>query len=159
MLWILLVLFIIGLSLLVLELFLPGAIVGVMGGLALLGVIILSWINYGIVAGVVSMVAVMAGAWMAIVLGGKWLPNSRFGNKMVLDTEIRGISGPAGRDVFLGKTGKTLTLLRPVGVIEIEGERLDAMAEFGTLSKGTPIRVVRVAGSNLIVNRIESTIE
>ena len=45
---------------------------------------------------------------------------------------------------FVGKQGTTLTILRPVGVVRIDGEKLDAMAETGSIEANCAIVVTDV---------------
>jgi membrane-bound serine protease (ClpP class) len=57
---------------------------------------------------------------------------------------------------FMDKEGTALTNLRPVGIIEIDNERLDAVAEGDTfIKKGSKIKVVGIEGNKLVVQKIE----
>jgi len=48
-------------------------------------------------------------------------------------------------EALVGHSGVAATDLRPAGFIEIDGRRLDAMAEAGLIEAGTPIRIVSAA--------------
>ena len=50
----------------------------------------------------------------------------------------------ADLESFVGKQGMTITVLRPVGVVRIDGERIDAMAETGSIEADCAIEVVSV---------------
>jgi membrane-bound serine protease (ClpP class) len=52
---------------------------------------------------------------------------------------------------MIGKTGIAYTMLRPSGRIEIEGEIFDAKAEIGYIDKGEKIRVIRDETGQLYV--------
>ncbi len=52
--------------------------------------------------------------------------------------------GQAGR--FLGRTGRALTPLRPVGMCEFENQRVECVAENGYVEKGASVEMVRVEG-------------
>jgi membrane-bound serine protease (ClpP class) len=52
---------------------------------------------------------------------------------------------------LIGKKGLTITMLRPAGIAEIEGIRLDVVSEGGFLPAGQMIRVAKVEGSRIIV--------
>lgn len=52
---------------------------------------------------------------------------------------------------MIGKTGTAHTILRPSGVIEIDGEFFDAKAEISYIEKGEMIRVVRDEAGQLYV--------
>lgn len=57
---------------------------------------------------------------------------------------------------FMDKEGIALTNLRPVGIIEIDNERLDAVAEGDTfIKRGSKIKVVGIEGNKLVVQKIE----
>ncbi|MBL7778252.1 MAG: nodulation protein NfeD [Chitinophagales bacterium] len=55
---------------------------------------------------------------------------------------------------FIGSTAVCSTDLRPAGKIEIGGERLDAVADGGFIEKGNNVRVLRLQGNYLIVEKI-----
>ena len=57
---------------------------------------------------------------------------------------------------LVGKTGVTLSVLRPVGVVRINGERIDAIAETGSIEADTPIIVVSATDNQLKVRRTAS---
>jgi hypothetical protein len=54
-------------------------------------------------------------------------------------------------DRLVGLEGQTLTPLRPCGTVEIEGRRLESLAEEGYLPAGTSVRVLRVRSGQLVV--------
>lgn len=56
---------------------------------------------------------------------------------------------------FVGRTGTAVTVLRPTGAIEIDGERLDVVTEGEFLESGTPVRVLYVQGSRVVVAAVE----
>jgi membrane-bound serine protease (ClpP class) len=58
--------------------------------------------------------------------------------------------------VKVGQTGVVLTLLRPSGKAKIEGEVYDVISQGDFVPKGTKIRVARIKGTKIIVNRIDS---
>ena len=87
-------LFLVGLILLGFEVFVPGAILGILGGLALLGGVVLSFFEYG-----------QSGGWTAfgvasLAVGGllffefRILPRTALGKRLFLKSEIGGTSQP-----------------------------------------------------------------
>jgi len=58
---------------------------------------------------------------------------------------------------FLGRIGRTATVLRPSGVADIDGVRLDVITEGDFLEPGTPVMVIKVEGSRVVVDRQEAT--
>ena len=53
--------------------------------------------------------------------------------------------------VLVGKTGETVTVLRPIGVVQIGEQRYDAMAESGVIAANKPIEVVQVYDNQIKV--------
>ncbi len=55
---------------------------------------------------------------------------------------------------LVGKEGIAHTVLRPSGVVEIEGDYYDAKAEFGFIPRATKIRVMRYESGQVVVEEI-----
>ncbi|GEM_PF-5121560 len=60
---------------------------------------------------------------------------------------------------YIGKSGKAVSILRPIGKVEIEGKRINAMAYSGAvIPRGTQVVVVDVKqGTALVVRPLEKT--
>jgi len=58
-------------------------------------------------------------------------------------------------DHLLGDFGRALTPLRPSGLVDFDGRRLDARAEEGLIATGSLVRAVRVESGILIVRKAE----
>lgn len=52
---------------------------------------------------------------------------------------------------FLGKTGVAQTTLRPAGIAEIEGNRVDVVSQGGYIESDTPVKVIKVEGRRIVV--------
>lgn len=57
-------------------------------------------------------------------------------------------------EALIGKEGVVLTTLRPVGVIDIDGQRLDALSETLFVQAGARVRVVSADGSQIKVRQV-----
>jgi membrane-bound serine protease (ClpP class) len=57
---------------------------------------------------------------------------------------------------FIGKQGTAITVLRPVGVVRIDGERIDAMAETGSIEADSAIEVTSVYDNQVKVRTVNS---
>lgn len=155
--WLLIVgmLFVVGIVLLLLELFvIPGfGVVGVLGVAALLGAIGLSWWKLGVLEAVGAF-----GLSVAVVGGLLWyLPHSRAGKAMVL-SEVQTGTASTGPAVELGAEGVTATPLRPAGMVRFAERELDVVSEGLFVDAGTRVRVTRVEGSRVVVEPVASYI-
>ncbi len=54
---------------------------------------------------------------------------------------------------LIGRTGMVMTALRPAGIIDIDGRRLDVTADGDFIEAGNRVVVVRVSGNFLVVER------
>lgn len=52
---------------------------------------------------------------------------------------------------LVGHRGRALTTLRPSGMVDFEGRRLDGVAEAGLIPSGSPVLAVQVRSGRLIV--------
>lgn len=161
------VLLVVGVMILILELFIPSA--GMLFLLASLCIIagIVSAFMQGTLFGVLFLVVVIA---LAIVLPGIVLSiwkRSPVGRRMFLESPFAPQGDgqdPAGIEEggfdfrsLLNEEGRTLTALRPVGTCEIAGRRVDTVAEGVMIDRGERIRVVDVQGNRVVVRKITET--
>ena len=76
---------------------------------------------------------------------------------MILETGLSAgegyASAPAGDKSWLGKGGTAVSPLRPAGIAEIEGERVDVVSDGEFIEPGEPITVTRVDGNRIVVRR------
>lgn len=146
-------LILIGTAAILLELFLPGGIVGAVGALCLLGAAIATFTGYGFNAGLLVTFAILLLTTIALYL---WMKNFERlpGMKRLILTQTVGTSEVGDYLSLLNKTGKSLTDLGPSGKALIEGKKLDVIAESGYIDQGTPILVVEADGSKTIVRPV-----
>ncbi|NWF49586.1 MAG: nodulation protein NfeD [Ignavibacteriaceae bacterium] len=157
------ILFISGIILIAAEIFLiPGfGIPGIAGIILVLGSIFLALIGSkpfinteSISMAIVQLSVSLVTAIVLIFLLAKFLPKTRMFNKFVLadseKTELGFLSNPQSNEL-IGKTGIALTTLRPAGIAEIEGKKIDVVADNEYIPNGTKIKVVKVEGIRVVV--------
>jgi len=80
---------------------------------------------------------------------------TRFGSWMFLyhrEERERGYqSATEGLEQLAGKRGITHSTLRPAGIAEIEGQRVDVVSEGGYVYPNTTVRVIKVEGRRVVV--------
>jgi membrane-bound serine protease (ClpP class) len=83
------------------------------------------------------------------------LPRLPFGRRLVLGSNMQAAQGyaspPAGDHLQLGHTGTALSPLRPAGIADIDGARVDVVSEGSFIPVGATIEVVRVDGNRIVV--------
>lgn len=58
---------------------------------------------------------------------------------------------PRRLDHLIGQIGRSLTTLRPSGLVDFDGRRLDGLSEDGLIPSGTLVQAVRVRSGQIIV--------
>ncbi len=164
-------LFVIGLILIALEIFVvPGfGITGISGiTLAFTGLVLsliknvnftFEHVNMGdlLVAVGTVFIGAISGIVLAVYLSQKMFTTERgqFAH-LSLRESLKKEDGYLGVEPELlqlkGKSGITVTMLRPSGKISIDGRNYDALAESGLIEKGTRIVVTRVEAAQLYVS-------
>ena len=146
--------FIVGIVFLALEIFAPGVVLGVLGGLAMLAGCVLAFVNLS--AAWASLVVIAAFGVLGFFLYAEFvlLPKSRFGKQFFLAGGDRSkTSQPtlAEKKDVVGKMCVTLTPLAPSGYVELDGKRFEAFSQSGFAAKGEALRVVSLDNFRLIV--------
>lgn len=149
------ILFLIGALLLAAEVFLPGAIAGILGGLALLVGSILSFGFFGFTGGLIASVAALALVGLMLYIELVVLPKTALGRKMVVEATVDATSQPpvASLESVVAKPAEALTTLAPSGYVLIEGRRYEAYCRSGHAAKGAALRVIGVDNFRLIVTQ------
>src|SRR4030042_1171833 len=113
---------------------------------------IAGWIGVGIAAVMIPAVLIYA---------YRIFPKTRFGKSVTLTPPERR-QGDAIPDTdklkeLLGAVGVVLTPLRPVGMCDFSGHRVECVAESGYVDKGKKIKVINVESTQLTVRIIEES--
>lgn len=146
-----LMLFIIGLLLLAFEVIVPGGILGVIGGLAMLGGCGIAFNEYGTNGGALAVVVAVVLAGVMLYLEFAVLPKTAMGQRMFLKSKVTGTTAKARTEDLTGVTGKTVTTLAPSGYVMIEGKRHEAFSRSGYLAAGATVKVIGMDNFRLIV--------
>lgn len=148
-----LLLFLLGVILLAFEVITPGAILGVLGSLSMIGGCILSFYRYGVAGGWLAIGAALLLIGAAFYLEFVVLPKTRAGKKMFLHRSIDETSQSplADRASVIGKACEALTALAPTGYVMLDGQRYEAWSQEGFVAKGASLRVTGLDNFRLIV--------
>ena len=154
-----LICFLIGIGLMVLEAFMPGfGLPGISGIILEVVAVVLTWMNHGPLAALGMTLIILSILAIAISMSLRSAANGKLSrSKLVLnDTESNeaGYRSTEDLDVLLGREGVTTTVLRPTGMAEFDGVRLNVVSEGEFIQSGTRVQIVRVEGSRILVRTI-----
>ena len=147
-------LILVGLALVAVEVtVVPGLnVVGVLGSLGAATGVVVAFMEYGVVGGLGTLAAtVLVAGGMAYVLweSGAW---ERFVLTASLGAGDAVVEEPAeSRARLLGQVGTALTPLRPGGVAEVDGERVEVVTEGSFVASGSRVRVVALDRRRVLV--------
>jgi membrane-bound serine protease (ClpP class) len=153
-----------GIALLAVEIFVtPGfGLAGLLGIGAFLGGLGLSVVGAGATWDVILRAGGRAAVSLLLALAGavvmlRALPRLPFGRRLVLEQELAAQAGyastPESDRQWVGKRGTTISPLRPAGIGQFDGERVDVMSDGVFIDAGQPIDVLRVDGDRIVVRR------
>jgi membrane-bound serine protease (ClpP class) len=162
-----LVLFLLGLTLVALELVvLPHHVVpGVVGLLLILAGVVVAGLDQAPETGPdwtgVAVKILRTGLTVAVGCGLAWavadhLPELPFANRLILAPQAEEADDSDDADPgrrLLGQTGVSLSLLGFAGMAQIGGRRVDVVAEGECIPAGIAVKVVEVDGSRVVVRR------
>jgi len=138
------------------ELFTPGVgLAGATGLLSLLAVVVMQ-LGWGHPRVALYIIAI---ALLLIILGLVWtirsLQRGRLSRSfLVLKDQVDGISVPevaSAKNDLVGKTGIAITTLRPSGIAEFEGRRVDVSTAGEFIQKGETVTIDRAEGMHIRV--------
>ena len=151
-------LFAIGAILLALEVIVPGAILGIIGGVAILAGVVLAFDQYGFEGGGLAAVAAVILTGVTLYLEFVLLPRSRLAKTFSMTATVSGTSQPALADrTVIGKTVVAVTPLAPSGVVELDGRRYEAFARTGHVPVGTRLDIIDLDNFRLVVSKTSIT--
>ena len=131
-------------------------------GLLMLGIgLALAFIKLSWGMAMAATAASLVGLALLIIWFFYFFPNTSIGKRFVLEAESSvgdGCIAVEDLQKWVGKTGKTKTMLRPSGIAIVDGERLDVMSDCEFIDKDKPVKIIKVNNGRLIVtvNEIES---
>lgn len=155
--------FIIGVGLLLLELFvIPGfGIAGIAGIALMLGSVFFVFRSaYKFETAMFALSSAIILAFAFAIALSYLLPKTRTWNHLVLNAAMDSGSGfhSAPREDFqayVGKTGIALTPLRPAGTVRVDDKRLDVVTAGDFIVRETPVKIINVEGSKIFVEAID----
>jgi membrane-bound ClpP family serine protease len=145
--------------LIIAEVFVPsGGLISIVALACLVGGIIL-FFNRSATAGWIGVIIAIIMIPSVLIIAYKIFPKTRFGKNATLSPPQRQ-QGDAIPDTpklkeMLGAEGIVLTPLRPVGMCDFSGQRIECVAESGYVNKGKKVKVIDVESTQLTVRIIE----
>ena len=162
------ILFAAGVVLLILEIFvIPGfGVAGILGIIFVIASLFLALIGGSlpfvdtqqVSIAVIQLASALVAAILLIILLARFLPKSTVFSRLVLSNEEnadKGFVSSKSLSELIGREGKALTTLRPAGMADFNGEKIDVVADGDYVQQGSKLKVLRVEGSKVVVREIK----
>lgn len=148
-----------GLGLLVVEMFVPGfGVPGISGIALLIASVVLMWLKAGALAAVGLVVIIMALAAILLSVSLKSAANGRLSRSRFIlkdrESAEEGYTAASDMNIFVGCEGEARTVLRPSGIVEFDGVRLNVVSDGEFVAQGVRVKVVRVDGNRIVVHSV-----
>ena len=148
-----------GVLAIILEVFVPSAgIIGIAGLGLIIASIVIAFQRLGNLIGSIYLAVVLVLVPVFIVLYFRFFPRSPVGRWLISQDrqdKEKGYSSftPEKYVDLVGKEGTSLTILRPVGTVRIDGQKFSAVTGGEFIEKDKPVKVVKVEGSRVVVRQ------
>ena len=143
-----------GAGLMIAEVFLPGFGLPGISGLVLIGVgVVLTSAHFGLTAAVAVLLVVVAVLAVLITFLLCQASNGGMKRSRLFLNQKEELHDKTDMQILVGKKGETLSVLRPAGIGDFDGVRLNVVTEGGFIDKGQPVEIVRVEGSRIVVRQ------
>lgn len=145
--------------LLITEVFVPsGGLISILALACLIGGLTI-FFNRSTMAGWIGIIVALVMIPVVLVGAYKLFPKTRFGRSITLEPPERR-QGDAIPDTdtlnkLLGDEGVVMTPLRPVGMCDFSGSRVECVAEGGYIDKNKKVKVIKVQGTQLTVRVVD----
>ena len=151
--------FLVGIGLLILEAFMPGFGLPGFSGIVLECItLVLTWKEHSAVATLGMLLVVLAVLAIAISMSLRSATNGKLSRSKLIHNETEsneaGYRATQDLEVFVGREGQTTTVLRPTGIADFEGVRLNVSSEGDYIQAGTKVRIIKVEGSKILVRAV-----
>ena len=147
------VMFLAGVILILAEFFLPGLILGIIGGCLILASCITGIMLYPSYA-VLIIGGELLGFFLALFGGFYLITKTRLRNLFIVNDTMsaeEGYTGPSQDPGLLGQSAKVYSTLRPAGTILVGKERIDAVSDGTFIDAGKTVKIIAVKGNRVVV--------
>ena len=160
--------FLIGLGLILLEVFVvPGfGIAGISGILLIIASLFLALVGAdpfidmeAVSMAIIQLTVSLVLSIILIIVLAKFLPGTKIFKKFILSVEEKSEAGFVSHTTsedMVGMKGEALTDLRPSGTAEIAGKRVDVVTDSEFIEKGSKLEIVEVEGIRVVVREIKA---
>jgi membrane-bound serine protease (ClpP class) len=157
------VLLVIAVVFVVCELFVPSAgVLAFLAAASLVAAVVCAFLDSA-AAGMVFVLLTVFGTPALLVVLFRWWPHTPIGRKMMPTLPDPDDMKPDNERLralqeLVGKTGTATTMMLPSGAVDFDGRVVNAVSDGLAIDEGAAVRVIKVAGSRVVVRAVDRTI-
>ena len=134
------------------EIFIPGGILGIIGSIVWFSAAIVGARNFPAPWNMLSAFALLLMGILTFVVWIKYFPKSRVGKSLSLADSTENYKAHEDMDEFpVGTTGEAVSTLRPSGIANFEGKRIDVVADGEWVEAGEPVKISSTSDGHISV--------
>jgi membrane-bound ClpP family serine protease len=137
-----------------LEIFAPGGILAVLGGVSLIAASVLAYEDLGIIGSTAILLGGSVLGFGMFFVEVKLLAKSPYGKEFLHSDRQMAKTPSVGRPDLVGKTGVSLTKMAPSGKVKIDNEIFEAASSSGLIEQGATVEVIRAEHLKLVVKEL-----
>ena len=146
--------FVIGSGLIIVEAFIPGfGVAGICGVVLEIVALRCCWLLHGTVPTLLALAGILLLSGVAVFLSYRSAMNGRLSKSHLVLKDTETAANEMKPDHWIGMEGVAVTALRPAGQIEIDGTRLNAASTGDFIEKGSPVLVTGQEGDHYVIKR------
>ena len=145
-----------GAVLIIIEVFLPGFGLPGIAGVVLIGAgVVMATVYYGMLTGVCVLLVVIAVLAVLVSWVLRSVTNKEGLHARFFLREKEELHDQKDMQVLVGRRGVAMSVLRPAGIGDFDGVRLNVVTEGSFIEKGLPVEIISTDGAKIVVRRIE----
>jgi membrane-bound serine protease (ClpP class) len=149
-----------GMLLLLAELFLQTGVLTIAGLVAIAIGVVMPFYHGDTSTGVVTLIGVVIAVAAFGVFALHYWPKTAMGRRMFQtgpeeDATVASMPVIAELEMLRGRIGRAVSSLRPSGVVEFDGRRIDVLTEGIMVAEGTWVRCIEVKAGKVIVRPVD----
>ena len=151
--------FVLGIGCLIAEAFMPGfGAPGITGVVLEVITLVMTWFQHGPVATLAMLLIVLLVLAIAISTSLRSITKGRLSKSSLVHSETEsneeGYRSIEDLSVFMDKEGTASSVLRPTGIADFDGVRLNVSSEGDYIPAGTKVRIIKVEGAKILVKAV-----
>jgi membrane-bound serine protease (ClpP class) len=134
------------------EIFIPGGVLGILGGTAWISAAVVGWRSFPEPWNLLSAFALLLVGILTFIIWIRYFPKSRIGRSLQLaDSTARYKAHTGHEGLEVGMTGEAISTLRPSGIARFNGIRVDVVADGEWIEAGESIKISSTGGGHVSV--------